>query len=161
MAIIRLPHSSGAVNPVKIKNTGVNATNSSEPRDTYFVITIATMAIMPAISAGQNASVAMTPIVVAMPFPPRKWKYSGQLCPIMAAIPQATATHVPQPPAQVPSQTAAIPFSTSRTSTRIAGPFPITRSVLVAPAFPLPYCRISTPLSSRTSSTLKLTEPSR
>jgi hypothetical protein len=44
------------------------------------------------------------------------------------------------------TQVAAInPFKKSRKKTRLPGPFPQTRVTLVAPGFPLPFLKMSTP----------------
>jgi len=75
-------------------NTGMRAVNRSEPSDTYRVTAIAAMATTPARSAGQNASTAMTPIVVAMPLPPLKRNQIGQLWPVIAAAPQRIGVQI-------------------------------------------------------------------
>ncbi|MMZ65452.1 hypothetical protein D1872_278580 [compost metagenome] len=59
---------------VKTKKIGVKNTKISDPSETYLVNTIDRIAMIPAYRAGKKIRVAMTPIVVAIPFPPRKRK---------------------------------------------------------------------------------------
>ena len=51
--------------------------------------------------------------------------------------------------------TAAYPFNISRNRTGIPAFLPNTRNVLVAPALPLPYSRISIPFNSLPANMLK------
>ena len=108
-----------------------------------------------------------------MPLPPRKRSQTGKLWPKMQATPATMATSVvvctnaacgsgyggksprenPKAldrnavsrPSEAPARAASHPFSVSHPKTKDPGPLPNTRTTFVAPMFPLPCWRMSTP----------------
>lgn len=97
-----------------------------------------------------------TPKVVATPLPPLNLKNIVQLCPNMHPNPIAinmfcacakSSCFVKTSPSKT---TGKKPFNISRNNTVIPQPLPKILNALVAPTFPEPNLRISTPFNKRT-----------
>ena len=111
-------------------------------------------------NAASGASARVAPPAVATIFPPR-WKRmnTGRACPIIAAAPARTPMSAP--PAQSPSAAAAKPFATSSNATEMPSQRPYTRKTLLAPTFPLPSVRMSSPRTRRGTQYPNGSEPRR
>ena len=123
-----------------------------EPKETYRVkatmITKKPRHTKAMIQLAINSTV--TP--VRAPFPPLNPKYTGQLCPITAPAPAAkrltqvlASPGCAYTPSSKPTRQAMIPFNISPARTNAAANFPCTLSVLVSPAFVLPWLLMSLP----------------
>ena len=90
-----------------------------------------------------------TPSEVATPLPPLNRSQIGKLWPRMHAVAAAVAVHAGSPLNRIAihraTSTEATPFNTSRTNTGSPYRQPQTRHTFVAPMFPLPCCRMSSP----------------
>lgn len=95
-----------------------------------------------------------TPRVVATPLPPLNFKNTVQLCPHMQLIPVriqniSGLTLALEMNIAGRNTTGKIPLTISRINTVTPHPVPRSLSALVAPTFPEPNLRISTPLIRR------------
>ena len=118
--------------------------------DTIFVNTIKIKANTKQINPIFQLLINKIPNDVATPFPPLNPKNIGKVCPITTAIPAICNNNsLLEPeiifPIIIAKTIATTPFKMSHTSVKAAAFFPTLLSILVVPAFPLPFFLISNP----------------
>ncbi len=125
-----------------------------DPRDTYRNSSTTTTKMPAAISTALGAIIMKAPRPVATPLPPWNFSQTGNMCPTTAdnaarAIASYGLVASTRPERYAASATAAEPFNASRTSV-ITPSTGDLRETFVAPMFPLPLWRTSSPWKMRT-----------